>query len=108
MSNWLYRRTLARKPYEVGGVHPIGTQTRITPNHAISDGGTELLDMKSIAQRFVRFAEDGCRDSSPLYGYLSRRIAGECALLELGVYNRVGHPRATMVFTAVHTSSWEV
>lgn len=77
-------------------------ESQITRGHTRKEWGHKRLEIQSIAQRFIRFAEDECRDSSPLYGYLARRIAGDHALLELSAYSKVGQPRPNMLFAAVH------
>lgn len=54
-----------------------------------------------LTRRFVRFAEQEARDSSPLYERLSRAIADDPALLSLAAHARASQPVPNLLFAAV-------
>ncbi|WP_249871132.1 DUF2332 domain-containing protein [Oceanobacillus saliphilus] len=51
---------------------------------------------------FRRFAEVECKDSSPLYEYLSLKIAKDDWLLELSSHAHMGQPVPNLLYGAVH------
>lgn len=55
-----------------------------------------------LSQKFVRFAERECRDSSPLYESLAIHISKDDELLELCSMAREGQPIPNLLFGAVH------
>ena len=55
-----------------------------------------------LAQRFRTFAERECRDSSPLYEYISLEIAKDPRILDLCRHARDGQPVPNLLFGAVH------
>ncbi|WP_449403007.1 DUF2332 domain-containing protein [Exiguobacterium artemiae] len=55
-----------------------------------------------LAQRFWIFAERECRDSSPLYEYLSLEIAEDPGILDLCRHARDVQPVPNLLFGAVH------
>lgn len=55
-----------------------------------------------LSQTFINFAERECIGSSRLYEYLSIKIAGDEALLEICMNGRLGQPIPNLFFGAVH------
>ncbi|KSU62780.1 hypothetical protein AS034_11805 [[Bacillus] enclensis] len=60
------------------------------------------MNKQEISKRFKTFAEMECRDSSPLYEYLSIKIADDDELLELCTYCRDGQPVPNLFLGGVH------
>ncbi|OIU71946.1 DUF2332 domain-containing protein [Rossellomorea aquimaris] len=60
------------------------------------------MNKQGISQRFKTFAEKECKDSSPLYEYLSLKIAADDELLELCTYCRDGQPVPNLFLGGVH------
>lgn len=58
--------------------------------------------MKNISQQFISFAERECKESSPLYEFLSMKIAEDKELLELCLHSRPGQPIPNLLFGVVH------
>ncbi|MBX0328640.1 DUF2332 domain-containing protein [Oscillochloris sp. ZM17-4] len=54
-----------------------------------------------LADKFVRFADE-CQPGSPLYAYLSPRIAADADLIDLARATRPGQPPPNMLFGAAH------
>lgn len=57
---------------------------------------------EELAVRFQTFAERECKDSSPLYEYLSRHVACDTAILTICQQARDGQPVPNLLFGAVH------
>lgn len=55
-----------------------------------------------ISRKFRRFAIDECRESSPLYEFLSLRIADDAELIELASSANKGQPVPNLFLGAVH------
>ncbi|MCI0439619.1 MAG: DUF2332 domain-containing protein [Chloroflexi bacterium] len=60
------------------------------------------LQLDALSQRFLFFGERECRGVSPLYEYLSLRIAEDETLLALSSHARQGQPVPNLFFAAVH------
>ena len=54
-----------------------------------------------LSKRFQTFAEIECKDSSPLYYFLSRIIALDDTLLSIAEQSRCGQPVPNLFFAAV-------
>lgn len=63
------------------------------------DGG---ITIKKDRERFIRFAEQECKGSSPLYERLSIQIAEDKELLHLSSFTQKGQPVPNLLFGAVH------
>lgn len=57
---------------------------------------------KILSDRFIRFAKEECKGSSPLYEYLSLQIAEDDTLLSLSSHAQEGQPIPNLLFGAVH------
>ncbi|MEI3606316.1 DUF2332 domain-containing protein [Pseudogracilibacillus sp. SE30717A] len=57
---------------------------------------------KILSDRFIRFAKEECKGSSPLYEYLSLQIAEDDSLLSLSSHAQEGQPIPNLLFGAVH------
>ena len=55
-----------------------------------------------LAEKFLRFAEPECRETSPLYYHISHAIALDETVLEIASHARVGQPIPNLLFAAVH------
>lgn len=60
------------------------------------------MDTTLLSERFRRFAERECKDSSRLYEYLSIEISRDNDLLELSSHCPPGQPVPNLLFAAVH------
>lgn len=58
--------------------------------------------LAALAQRFVRFADQECRDYAPLYDRLARGIARDPELLTLAAHARSGQQAPLLLLAAVH------
>lgn len=61
-----------------------------------------MIDMELLSKRFSRFADKECKDSSPLYEFLSRCIAFDKEMLELAAHAREGQPVPNLLLGSVH------
>ncbi|MDF1744053.1 MAG: DUF2332 domain-containing protein [Gimesia sp.] len=55
-----------------------------------------------LAEKFIRFAELECLETSPLYYHLSHAIALDETVLEIASHARAGQPVPNLLFAAVH------
>ncbi|MFB6467042.1 DUF2332 domain-containing protein [Cytobacillus sp. Hz8] len=61
-----------------------------------------MLKELPLSERFIRFAQYECHDSSELYEFLSRKIAKDQDLLEICKTAKKGQPIPNLFFGAVH------
>ena len=59
-------------------------------------------ELQTLSQRFRKFAESECHDSSPLYEHLSQGIAADDEILALAAHCRKGQPSPNLFLAAVH------
>lgn len=60
------------------------------------------MDTTLLSERFGRFAERECKDSSRLYEFLSTEISDDDDLLELSSQCSPGQPVPNLLFASVH------
>jgi hypothetical protein len=66
-----------------------------------SDMGTQSFQLDTLAERYARFAAE-CEGISPLYAFLSAKIAQDRELLTLALACRPGQPPGNLLLGAVH------
>src|SRR4028119_1451619 len=63
---------------------------------------TTATALQTLSQRFRKFAESECHNSSPLYEHLSQGIAADDEILALAAHCRKGQPSPNLFLAAVH------
>jgi hypothetical protein len=63
---------------------------------------TPDAQLEALAQRFVRFADQECRNYAPLYDRLARGIARDPELLTIAAHARSGQQAPLLLLAAVH------
>jgi len=68
----------------------------------MDEGRVFMMANEALSKSFLTFAEKECKGTSPLYEFLSKEIAQEESILEIGGKAQKGQPIPNLLFGAVH------